>query len=302
MRLAAYLAAVFCATASLAQAPEGSLRPEARISTSNVSPAVALRIARPELRPDGFEALAPRVIVPTALSRPALRPYLRPELERQPLTELNKLDEQSALFISPFAVGNSLHPLVRPAAITRRYEEARAARLRGQVCGDPDIQGVAVGRVEGRGRCGIENAVRVKSVAGVQLSTQAVIDCTTARALKRWVENGAIPAVGDLGGGIASMRVVSHYSCRFRNSASSGRLSEHSFGRAVDIAGIGLKNGDEITLLSDWGGGAKGRALRQMWRAACGPFGTVLGPESNRFHRDHFHFDTARYRSGSYCR
>jgi len=30
--------------------------------------------------------------------------------------------------------------------------------------------------------------------------------------------------------------------------------------------------------------------------------GTVLGPEANRFHRDHFHFDTAEYRSGPYCR
>jgi hypothetical protein len=39
-----------------------------------------------------------------------------------------------------------------------------------------------------------------------------------------------------------------------------------------------------------------------MHKAACGPFGTVLGPNSNRFHQDHFHFDTARYRSGSYCR
>jgi len=63
-----------------------------------------------------------------------------------------------------------------------------------------------------------------------------------------------------------------------------------------------LKSGQEITVLTDWGRGDRGRALRQMWRAACGPFGTVLGPEANRFHRDHFHFDTARYRSGSYCR
>jgi len=28
----------------------------------------------------------------------------------------------------------------------------------------------------------------------------------------------------------------------------------------------------------------------------------VLGPEAARYHQDHFHFDTARYRSGSYCR
>ena len=57
-----------------------------------------------------------------------------------------------------------------------------------------------------------------------------------------------------------------------------------------------------MTLLTDWNSADDGAQLRQMWRAACGPFGTVLGPEANRFHRDHFHFDTARYRSGSYCR
>ena len=32
------------------------------------------------------------------------------------------------------------------------------------------------------------------------------------------------------------------------------------------------------------------------------PFGTVLGPNSDRFHRDHFHFDMASYSSGAYCR
>ena len=46
----------------------------------------------------------------------------------------------------------------------------------------------------------------------------------------------------------------------------------------------------------------RGKALKKMHKIACGPFGTVLGPNANRFHRDHFHFDTARYRSGSYCK
>jgi hypothetical protein len=79
-------------------------------------------------------------------------------------------------------------------------------------------------------------------------------------------------------------------------------LSEHSFGKAIDIAGIGLKSGREITVLTGWNSSRDSAALRRMWRAACGPFGTVLGPNANRFHRDHFHFDTASYRSGSYCR
>ena len=306
IRAGAYLLAFLLSGAAIAEAPEASLRPEGRISTTNVSVAIAPQITdiavRPRLRPDAVEALAPKIVVPTIDARPALRPYQRPDLSHGAETRSQRRAEQDMFAFSPLAVARSLHPYLRPAAIVTRAEEARAARLRGQVCGNPAIQGEAIGRVSGRGRCGIEDAVRVKSVAGVRLSSRAVIDCPTARALHNWVKNGARPAVGDIGGGISSLRVVSHYSCRFRNSASSGRLSEHSFGHAIDIAGIGLKDGSEITLLSDWGSGARGRALRQMWRAACGPFGTVLGPESNRFHRDHFHFDTARYRSGSYCR
>jgi hypothetical protein len=139
-------------------------------------------------------------------------------------------------------------------------------------------------------------------VGGVALSTPAIIDCTTARALNAWVKDGLTPAVGNEGGGIASIRVVAHYACRTRNNQAGARLSEHANGRAIDIAGIGLRNGREITVLSGWNSTEFGQKLRRMWRDACGPFGTVLGPEANRFHRDHFHFDTARYRSGSYCR
>jgi hypothetical protein len=39
-----------------------------------------------------------------------------------------------------------------------------------------------------------------------------------------------------------------------------------------------------------------------MHRAACGTFGTTLGPGSDGMHEDHFHYDTARHRNGAYCR
>lgn len=177
------------------------------------------------------------------------------------------------------------------------------ADLQGQaLCGDASIRGEVVGPHPGNGACGIESAVRVKSVAGVQLSTPALIDCPTAQALKTWVEDGVQPAIGNSGGGVASLQVAAHYVCRTRNHQPGARLSEHSFGRAIDISGFGLRDGSDITVLTDWGSSAYGQQLRAMWRAACGPFGTVLGPESDRFHRTHFHMDTAVYRSGSYCR
>ncbi|WP_341369043.1 extensin family protein [Yoonia sp. BS5-3] len=251
----------------------------------------------PALRPIARGALAAAPLV-----RPSARPYERPDLAYGAHTRPLFRAEQNLFAFSPYALWQSPRPSLRPASIETAAEERRLALLRGQVCGDPAIQGSVVGAVPGPGACGIGLAVRVRSVAGVALSTPATIDCRTASALKTWVERGVIPAVGSEGGGVASLRVVAHYACRGRNNQPGARLSEHSFGRAIDIAGIGLRDGSEMTLLTDWSGAAHGAQLRQMWRAACGPFGTVLGPESNRFHLDHFHFDTARYRSGPYCR
>ena len=234
--------------------------------------------------------------------RPLARPFERPDLAFGAQTRPLLRAEQNLFAFSPNAIARSLRPDVRPASIEAAAEERRLARLRGQVCGDPAIQGTVLGRVNGAGACGIEGAVKLRSVAGVTLSPRATIDCPTARALKTWVERGVLPAVGSEGGGASSLRVVSHYACRTRNNQPGARLSEHAFGRAIDIAGIRLRDGTEMTLLTDWNSADDGAQLRRMWRAACGPFGTVLGPEANRFHRDHFHFDTARYRSGSFCR
>ena len=149
--------------------------------------------------------------------------------------------------------------------------------------------------------CGIENAVEVRSVAGVRLSSPAVIDCRTATRLRQWVENAAIPTFRGQGGGLAQIDIMGAYSCRTRNNVAGARLSEHSFGRALDIGGFRLGDGTRVTLLNDWNSNW-GQRLRALHQAACGPFGTVLGPNANAAHRDHFHFDTARYRSGSYCR
>lgn len=193
-------------------------------------------------------------------------------------------------------------PKARNAEVERQGKARAAARAKGAVCGDLNIQGVEIGRVPGKiSGCGVDDAVRVSSVSGVGLSTHAVMDCTTAKALKSWVDKGMKPALGS-GGGVTQIRVVAHYACRTRNNQKGERISEHGKGRAIDIAGFTLRNGAQVSVLNDWGGSNYSRALQQMHRSACGPFGTVLGPNANRFHRDHFHFDTARYRSGSYCR
>lgn len=41
--------------------------------------------------------------------------------------------------------------------------------------------------------------------------------------------------------------------------------------------------------------------VRRIHQAACGTFGTVLGPEANDAHKDHFHFDMKTRRRSSLC-
>lgn len=45
----------------------------------------------------------------------------------------------------------------------------------------------------------------------------------------------------------------------------------------------------------------KARFLKTIHESACGIFGTVLGPEANEAHRDHFHFDLAYRRRRAFC-
>lgn len=193
----------------------------------------------------------------------------------------------------------SLRPQHRPVELAGLFK--KKDRIKGpSVCGRKDIIGTSASPVR-KGACGIKNPVRVTAVAGVKLSSPALINCDTAKALNKWVEKSAKPALKRKGGGLSSIHVVASYACRTRNSQKGAKLSEHAKGRAIDIAGFKLKNGQKLTVLKDWNG-KHSKAMRKMHKQACGTFGTVLGPKANKFHLDHFHFDTASYRSGAYCR
>jgi hypothetical protein len=234
----------------------------------------------------------------------SLRPVARAGTGDRNINVVPQLPQERLEFVAAKLQGVdlSLRPNVRPGGIVQKAMARKRKRLRGAVCGDPDIQGEVVGRVPGKiAGCGVENAVRVRSVAGITLSQQSVMDCGTATALKSWINKGAKPAVGSKGGGLAGLKVAAHYSCRTRNNKAGAKISEHGKGRAIDISGLTLVDGRTITVLQGWNG-ADSKTMRRAHKAACGPFGTVLGPNADRYHQDHFHFDTARDRSGSYCK
>jgi len=284
---------VFASVPALAS-PKSSLRPVARTAAADAL--IQPQKIRPAARPTVLE---------TALASQLEMQFRRendPAYQADPV-DISMARERAFAALSQQATGLSLRPFVRPKAIVQKAMAQRQERARGAVCNDPDIQGENVGLVPARiSGCGVQNAVKVRSVSGIGLSQQSVMDCKTAQALKKWVNSGMKPSVGNHGGGVTQIRVAAHYACRTRNNQPGARVSEHGKGRAIDISGFRMRDGSEISLLKGWDRRDTGAILRKMHQRACGIFGTVLGPESNRFHRDHFHFDTARYRSGSFCR
>ena len=173
----------------------------------------------------------------------------------------------------------------------------------GMLCGDPRLQGSTTFDLKRPiPACGVRNGVKLTSVSGIKLTTPAVLTCRTARTFADWLTRTADPlAQRTLGGSIEKVWMMGAFSCRTRNSQRGARLSEHAYGRAIDIGGMWLSTGKRISVKQNWGKGADGQYLRRIWKAACGPFKTVLGPDGDRFHQDHLHFDLAQRRS-TFCR
>ncbi len=172
------------------------------------------------------------------------------------------------------------------------------------LCGNPTIIGERRDPLVNRaGGCFILNPIELNAIEGVQLSDPVLVDCPTARALADWVRDGVKPVFGERGGGLAVLEVAGSYACRPVNHQMGGRLSEHGRGRAVDVSGFWLADGTLISVLRGWRDKTNGPDLRRIHAVACGPFATVLGPNADRHHQDHFHLDTSLGRSGApYCR
>ncbi|NOD83152.1 extensin family protein [Ruegeria sp. HKCCD6119] len=200
------------------------------------------------------------------------------------------------------AVLVSRRPALRPCKF-RKFEVGRERmQERGAVCGDWTILGETRKPVAGKARgCGITNPVRVYKISDIALSQFSLMDCQTAVTLKTWIENTAKPAFADMGGGLKGMRIVGHYACKTQNNQPRSRISEHARGKAIDISTFVLQDGTQITVRDGWNN-AQGTVLRELHEGACGIFGTVLGPDADRYHVGHFHFDTARRKGAPVCR
>ena len=159
--------------------------------------------------------------------------------------------------------------------------------------------------IDERNGCQVNNAWKVESLGSVRFSQPAVMHCGVADPLYTWLEEVVQPtAQRSFGESIVSIDVAASYACRPRNNQRGAKMSEHGFGNAIDIAGFTLESGRKVTVEQGWWGSSdERRFLHTVHDRACGPFHTVLGPDSGRSHRDHLHLDLQNRASGStYCR
>jgi hypothetical protein len=178
-----------------------------------------------------------------------------------------------------------------------RADEERRCLASGYIRNNPYISKRSA--LGGPAPCGAVQPLYVSATAhgAVGLAPSATLQCPMVPATDHWVVTSVMPAARHyFGTDLVELKVIASYSCRPRNGIAGGILSEHGLANALDIAAFKLADGREVSVLSGWNGNVAERAfLRAVHSGACRTFTTVLGPEANRFHRDHFHLDLARH-------
>lgn len=142
--------------------------------------------------------------------------------------------------------------------------------------------------------CGLRNAVRIRATA-MKVKAPFSLSCPAAVALAIWERHSVRPTARSLLDSEA-VRLLHFGSYACRDVYGRDRRSSHATADALDVAGFGLADGRQVRLAQHWGAdSAKGRFLRQIRQDACEVFGTVLGPDYNRAHRDHLHLQSGTF-------
>lgn len=241
---------------------EASASPGIRPAWTVVRPAAMPLVPLPRVRPDG-PAAGP--VAPTA-DTPAGPP--------------TDPDAHDAAPDSPPAA----------PAEPRVYQVACPAVLQGQV------EAKALPPIAA-GQCGAQSPLELTGVLAngrmVPVSGGVTTDCGMATAMPEWIAAVDSYLKAREKTQVSEVMVGTSYMCRNVNNASEGNLSFHAFADAMDVTGFKLEDGRTVTVEGDWADAlsSEGRLLRYAHDAACSQFTTVLGPEADALHRDHFHVD-----------
>ena len=144
------------------------------------------------------------------------------------------------------------------------------------------------------GGCSTVGTVQLLDI-GVPTSNLGAMRCGLARTFSAWARRAVAPAAYQiLGSKLTSIETFGTYACRTVIGAGvSNRLSGHAIANAVDVAAFDLEDGRRISVLDDWNSPDPRvrRFMEVIHASACKRFGTVLSPDYNEAHRNHFHLE-----------
>lgn len=196
----------------------------------------------------------------------------------------------------PLAIGDRLGPATR----------SKLLGLEGDLsaCLDTLQQaGLVVSTIEMRAaepQCRIPDAVSLGRMHYPYAPASAPMSCPLAVALGLW-ERHVVQTAAEtyLDSPVARIHHYGTYNCRAVRNSRSGSWSRHATATAIDIAAFELDDGSRISVLRHYDAeGPSGDFLRAVKRGGCTVFGTVLSPEYNAAHADHFHLQ----QRGGLCR
>ncbi|UNK39503.1 extensin family protein [Shinella sp. H4-D48] len=190
------------------------------------------------------------------------------------------------------------NPMQVPETMGGMPASERACRQRLQKLGVKfrDVPRISRGR-----SCGIDWPVELSGLSGgIQIKPAAQVNCQITEAFARWVKAELVPSARmRYLSGVSAIHQMSSYSCRTMNSRRGAAMSEHARGNAIDVGRIVLKSGKSIAIEPKGFFAFREKGLLKSVRGdSCKYFSTVLGPGSDRYHKDHFHFDLRVRKSG----
>ncbi len=199
--------------------------------------------------------------------------------------------------ITPAPKPELKEPPASPKPDISKPETPKTERIYQAAC-LPLVQNEVTGKVippVNEGQCQIRSPLEITAFTKpvpIELDQPVTTNCTMTVALTEWVQQANSLAQTHLGSDIKTIGTGSHYQCRKVNNGSAGLVSENAFGNALDIMSFTLANGEKTTLATDWNGSEKQKKFwRELHKASCTLFMTVLGPEADSAHETNLHLD-----------
>jgi hypothetical protein len=281
----------------------------------------------PEQKPEAAEPAAPQDQAPPVQTAPVPQP--KPE-EAKP--EQPKSDDGKQAPAAPGKPEDTTPETAKPDAsqpADQKAEDARPETPKAETLEDQhltiepesdadhadcikELQSLGVvfkeiPRIDDGNGCGIDKPIVLsEALPGIKVKPEATLRCPTARALAHWMKESVIPAAAVAAkdqGKITTINQASAYICRLRNSAETGKISEHARGNAIDVASFSFEKGEDIAVKPRREDSTlTGAFQRTVSASGCLYFSTVLDPESDAAHETHFHLDVLERKGGyRYC-